>query len=161
MAFVDPSNPNLADFTTFVYSQGVPTADLPSNSEYLVWSLGYAQNTAMLPPAQLVQSYVGTTLTASPYVMAVYNLGMHRLLYIAQDVSPSTYFTGLRKEFALLSFRAGPIISSADQATSETMLSLEWMKDMPMQSLDLIKTPWGVFYLQYAQMFGPNLFGVS
>jgi len=161
MAFVDPSNPNLADFTTFVYNQGVPTADLPSNSEYLVWSLGYAQNTAMLPPAQLAQSYVGATLTASPYVMAVYNLGMHRLLYIAQDTAPSTYFAGLRKEFALLSFRAGPIISSADQATSESMLAIEWMKDMPMQSLDLIKTPWGVFYLQYAQMFGPNLFGVS
>lgn len=161
MAFIDPSNPNLADFTTFVYNQGVASTDLPSNSVYLFWSLGYAQNTAMIPPAQLVQSYVGATLSTSPYAMAVYNLGMHRLLYVAQDISPSTYFTSLRKEFSLLSFSAGPIVSSSDQSTSESMLAPEWMKNMPLQALDLLKTPWGRFYLEYAQMYGPNLFGVS
>ena len=43
MAFVTPGVPNLVDFTTFVYGQGVTTAQLPANSVYLT----YAFNKAM------------------------------------------------------------------------------------------------------------------
>ena len=38
MAFVTPGVPNLADFTTFVYGQGVTTAQLPTNSVYLTYA---------------------------------------------------------------------------------------------------------------------------
>lgn len=159
--FTNPSTPNLADFTTYVYAQGVPSADLPSNSDYLVWSLGYAQDVALQAAPGTGGSYVGTVLTAAPYVIAVYNLGLHHLIKIAQDVSPSTFFATQRANFKLNQFVAGPIIASADQSTSESLLAPDWMKTMTMQSLDLLKTPWGRMYLEYAQMYGPNIVGVS
>lgn len=161
MAFADPSTPNSADFLLFVREQGITTAYLPDASEYLTWALGYAQNVCMLPPPALVQSYVGATLSASPYVLAVYNLGFHRLLTIAQDQPGQTFFTEQRKAYSLLSFTAGPIQSSYDETTGESMVVPDWVKMLPIQSLSLLKTPWGRFYLEYAHMFGPELFGVS
>lgn len=161
MAFADPSTPNAADFLLFVREQGVLVAYLPDNSDYLTWALGYAQNICIPAPASLSQTYVGATLSASPYVLAVYNLGVHRLLMIAQDQDNQTFFTDQRKVFSLMSFTPGPIQSSADQSTSESMVVPDWVKMLPLQSLSLLKTPWGRFYLEYAQMFGPELFGVS
>lgn len=161
MAFTDPSHPNIADFETYVYSQGITTAELPTGSDYAVWALGYAENIAIEPPPGLPQATVSGTLTASPYVMAVYNLGMHRLLFVAQDQAGQTTFADLRKEFGLLSFQAGPIISASDQSTSESMAKPDWMDSMTLQSLTLLKTPWGRFYLEYAQMYGRTLWGIS
>jgi hypothetical protein len=159
--FVNPSMPNLTDFTTYVYAQGVSSTDLPSNSDYLVWALGYALNTALAPPPTMGGSYVNGALTASPYVMAVYQLGMHHLVMIAQDVSPSTTFTDLRTKYGFLTFTAGPIVSSEDQGTNETLMEVEWMKSMTLSAMELLKSPWGRMYLQYAQSYGPNIVGVS
>lgn len=150
--FTDPTEPNLADFTTFVYDQGVPSVDLPSSSEYLVWALAYGQNIALLPPP-LMPSIV--------YVIAVYNLGMHQLLKVSQDISPSTFFTTQRASYKLLSFSAGPVSSSTDQGTSSNLDVANWMEDIPLSALDYLKTPWGRSYLEYAQQYGPNIVGLS
>jgi hypothetical protein len=152
MAFVNPTTPNLADFTTFVYEQGVPQVDLPSNSVYLTWALTYAENIALIPPGDMPSII---------YVLAVYNLGMHHLLMIAQDVSGQTFFQAQRTAFMLLSFVAGPVSASGDQGTNQTLLVADWMKNMTLSSLDLLKTPWGRSYIQYAQSYGPNIIGVS
>ncbi|MHB8914742.1 MAG: hypothetical protein ACYC4K_02895 [Thiobacillus sp.] len=152
MAFIDPTTPNAADFYTFVTNQGVPTADLPSTSEYLTWALAYGQNIALLPPP---------LMPAIVYVMAVYNLGMHQLIKVAQDIPNYTFFTNARTQFGILSFMAGPIVASGDGQTSETLLSADWMKGMTLSALDLLKTPFGRSYLEYAQAYGPNIVGVS
>ncbi len=150
--FTNPTTPNLTDFTTFVYNQGVLPVNLPSTSEYLVWSLDYAGNIALAPPP---------AMPSIVYVMAIYNLGMHHLLKIAQDVTGSNFFQTQRQAYNLLSFTAGPVISSQDQATQTNLEVSEWMKTMTLSALDYLKTPWGREYLAYAQSYGPNIVGVS
>ncbi|MEK7916636.1 hypothetical protein AAB988_29470 [Burkholderia contaminans] len=152
MSFVDPTQPNLADFTTFVYNQGVPPADLPTNSQYLQWAFTMAMNLALQSPC---------SVPAIVYVLAVYNLGMHRLLKVAQDTPPSTYFATQRAAFKLMAFVGGVVQSSADQATSNSLVVPDFVKNLTMQDLDLLKTPWGREYLAYAQQYGPDVVGVS
>lgn len=152
MIFTDPTTPNITDFTAYVYSQGVPQADLPTTSEYLTQSLTYAQSVALIPPLDM-PSFL--------YVLAVYNLGLHFLLKTAQDISPYTFFTTSRTQFNLLSFTAGVVIGSGDQGTSDTLLAPDWLKGMTLSTMDYLKTPWGRDYLAYAQQYGSNIVGVS
>lgn len=152
MSFTDPTQPNLADFTTFVYNQGVPESDLPNNSQYLQWAFTMAMNLALVAPCS-VPSIV--------YVLAVYNLGMHRLLKVAQDIPPSTFFSTQRANFKLMSLVAGVVQSSSDNVTSNSLVVPDFFKNLTMQDLDLLKTPWGQEYLAYAQQFGPDVVGVS
>jgi hypothetical protein len=152
MSFSDPTQPNLADFTTFVYGQGVPESDLSSDSQYLQWAFTMAMNLALVAPCNVPPIV---------YVLAVYNLGMHRLLKIAQDVPSATFFATQRKALNLMAFTAGVIQSSSDESTSNSMVVPEFFKNLTMQDLDLLKTPWGREYLSYAQQFGPDIVGVS
>ena len=148
MAFIDPTTPNLPDFTAFVMNQGVPAGDLPAGSEYLQWAFTYAASVALIPPP---------TMPPILYVLAVYNLGMHHLLLIAQDQPTYTFFTDARSNFNMLSFSAGVVSSAADQGTSASLYNPQWMQDLTLQSLGLLKTPWGRAYLEYAQMYGPTI----
>lgn len=148
MSFIDPTTPNLADFTTFVLNQGVPSGDLPTGSPYLEWAFTYADDVALVPPA---------SMPSILYVIAVYNLGMHHLLMIGQDQTGYTFFSDSRTSFGLMSFSAGVVSSSADQGTSTTLTVGKWMDDLPLQALGLLKTPWGRAYLEYAQMYGPTI----
>jgi hypothetical protein len=152
MAFANPTMPNLADFTAFVYAQGVPTDDLPSDSPYLQWSFNTSVAKVINAPACIAPII---------YVLAVYNLGMHTLLKIGQDESGQTFFADQRKTFNLLTFTAGPVQSAADQATSDTLVVPDFLKTLTLADLDLLKTPWGREYLAYAQEFGPNVVGVT
>lgn len=152
MAFANPSEPNLADFTVFVYAQGVPQADLPSDSQYLVWSFDTSVAKAICSPACLAPII---------YVLAVYNLGMHTLLKIAQDEEGQTFFADQRKAFNLLTFLGGPVQAAADQGTSDSLVVPDFFKTLTLADLDLLKTPWGREYLAYAQAFGPNVVGVN
>jgi len=146
--FTDPTQPNLTDFTTFVREQGITPVDLPDNSDYLTWAFDRAVNTALLPPADM---------PALLYVVATYNLGTHSLVKLASGA----FFQNLRSQFNLLSFQAGPVVSSGDQGTNQTLAEPEFLKGLTISSLDLIKTPWGREYLDYAQQYGPNIVGVS
>lgn len=152
MSFADPTQPNLADFTTFVYSQGVPLDDLPSNSQYLQWAFTVALDTALPAPCNL---------PGIIYVLAVYNMAMHRLLKIAQDIPPSTFFTDQRSTFKLMAFVSGVIQSSTDNGTGNSLVVPDFFKTLTMQDMDLLKTPWGREYLAYAQQYGPNVVGVT
>ena len=151
MAFVNPTAPNLADFETFLTTQGVPYAGL-SDPAFVQYALDYAQNVALLPPADM---------PAILYVLAVYNLGTHRLIRIGPDATGQTWFSTARAQYKLLSFGLGPVVASADQGTSQTLAQPEWFKGMTISALDLAKTPWGVEYLDYAQQYGPNIVGLS
>jgi hypothetical protein len=94
---------------------------------------------------------------ALEYVLAVYNLGMHLLCKVGQDVSGETFFADTRKKMRLTSFRAGVILASGDGPTSETFAVPDWVKKMSMRDLDLVMSPWGRDYMGYAQMQGPNV----
>jgi hypothetical protein len=149
--FADPGYPNLADFTVYVYNQGVPLADMPADSLWLQWAYNYAFDVTMSAPA----------MPSILYVLAVYNMGMHRLLQTAQDLSGQTFFTAARLKYNLLAFTAGPVIASSDQGTAQTLVQPEWMKNMTISANNLVKTEWGQEYLSYSQMYGPTVVGFS
>ena len=150
--FTDPTTPNLADFVVFALAQGVPSADLVSPYTYASWALGYAQNVALTAPCDL---------PAIVYVMAVYNLAFHQMLKTSPDQSGQTFFADIRKTYSLLSFVTGPIASTNDVSTGNAMVIPEWMKSMTIQANDLIRTVWGLSYLDYAQCYGPTIVGCS
>ncbi len=143
--------PNLTDFTSYVYAQGVSSTDLPTTSVWLQYAFNYGVNLALNVPQMDAEVYTG----------AVYNLGMHRLLRIAQDISPSTFFEGQRTQYGLLSLRAGIVMASGDGPDSQTTVVPEVYQNISLQSLELTKTPWGREYNEYAQMYGSYVVGVS
>ena len=219
MAFSNPTTPNLADFITFVYSNGVGNTQLPfgvlsavtvdtsgnltatsvsgtvaagmvligtglSNntiletfnsstltgtvspfpssavsdptvnawSPYLAWAFGQASGAALDPPPCLAPII---------WVLATYNLGMHILIRIAQDVSGQTFFQGLRTSFKIGSFIAGVLTNAGDEGTNAGLLIPEAFKKLSLGNLDLLKTPYGREYLMYIQQYGPTIVGVS
>lgn len=149
--FADPSTPNLADFTVFVYNQGIPEADLPLDSLWLQWAFNYAVDVTMTVPQ----------MPSILYVLATYNCGTHHLLQIAQDETGQDYFTTARQTYGLLNFTAGPVKSSADQGTSQSLVVPAWMNSMTLSADNLLKTPWGREYLSYTQMYGPTVVGFT
>jgi len=151
-AFTDPTKPNLPDFIIFVRNQGVTTDILPDGSPYFSSAYTFGKDTTLTSPG---------CLPSIIYVLAVYNLGMHKLIKIAPDTDPSTYFVDMRKQCGLLSFVAGPVIASADESTSETLLPAEWLKDMTLSAADALKTSWGRDYLEYANSYGSTVVELS
>lgn len=130
----------------------VEAATASAYSPYLAWAFIGAESITLVPPPGMPPVL---------YVMAVYNYGMHKLLKIAQDQAGQTFFTTQRTNFSLLSFKAGPVGSSADQSTSDTLVTPDFLKGLTMGDLDLLLTPWGREYLDYSQSYGPNIVGVS
>lgn len=138
----------------------VPTAavSLPSAqtfSPYSAWALNYALSVALCGPGSSISGLAGM------YVMGVYNLAMHQLLKIAQDLTNQTFFAQIRQTYRLTSLVPGPVMASGDQATSETLVIPEFFKNLTLSELDLLKTPYGRDYLGYAQMYGPSIVGVT
>jgi len=130
----------------------VSIASASTYSQYLAWAFGAAVAITLAPPPGM---------PAIEYVMAVYNYGMHKLLKVGQDQAEQTFFADQRAAFKLLSFKAGPIGASADQATSQTLVTPDFLKGLTMGDLDLLLTPWGREYLDYSQASGPSIVGVS
>ena len=151
MAFVNPLTPNVADFTTWLASQGVGAGALPADPDYLEWALN---------------SSIALTITASPciqmqYVLAVYNYGLHWLICNALDPQGSVYFTNARKGYNILTFVAGPVLSSFDNGTGQTLAGSAGVKDFSITAMSAIKTPWGAFWVGYEQAYGPTIVGLS
>jgi hypothetical protein len=161
MALVGSSIPANTCIATWTGSAGtavpVPTSAVEAASAaawppYLVWAFIGALGITLVPPSSMPPIL---------YVMAVYNYGMHKLLKIGQDQVGQTFFADQRANFKLLSFKAGPVGASADQATSQTLVTPDFLKGLTMGDLDLLLTPWGREYLDYSQQYGPNIVGVS
>lgn len=152
-----PTQPNETDFRAYAEDQGVPSADLPTSSTYPGAALNYALETALnaVKPGTSTDGYPG------PYVMAVYNLAMHWLLKWTPDQSGETFFSTQRTKFRLMGFQSGVTLASGDQATSQTLVVPEFYKTLPLYAQDLLKTPYGRAYLEYAQMYGPTVIGLS
>jgi hypothetical protein len=191
MAFVTPSQPNLADFTTFLTtSVQIPTAALPTNSPWI----GYAFNQAM----DLVWTFPGAP--GILYTLAVYNLATAILFQITPDqtataragyISPayfapsyfgasyfgstasvaSTYFADARSSatssnfpnggFGLNTASMGVVVSASDEGTSSTLKVPDWVAGLTIGQLALLKTPWGQEYLSWAQAYGSVIVGLT
>lgn len=151
MSFVTPTVANLADFTTFVTNQGVPSDDIPSPSDYVAWAFDYA----------LASVANGQHVPSTIYVLAVYNFGMHYLLRIAVDQTGFSFFTDARESYGLLSFKGGAVVSAADQGTSGSVSGSKALSNLSLLAMDMLKTPWGQSYLFYAQQFGPQIVAFS
>ncbi len=145
--FSDPNVPNVADYTIFILNQGITTTYLPDNSPYIQWTLTIAQdvviNVDQMPPIL--------------YVLAVYNYALARLIAICPDQTGQTFFADLRTKYGILNFIGGVISSSSDEGTSESITVLDSLKDLQIGQLQLLKTPYGQYYLDYAQAYGSTI----
>lgn len=99
--------------------------------------------------------------SATLYVLALYNLGLDRLLNYAHDVTAQTYFKDQRTTYGLYNVKVGVPSSSADQGTSTGILNPEFMKTMTLGDLQTMKTPYGRRYMEIAQSFGVEPWGMS
>lgn len=71
------------------------------------------------------------------------------------------FFAAARKSFQLNAMVAGPVESTGDQGTNTKLIAPDFFKNLTMEDLDLIKTPWGRRYLAFAMKAGPTVVGVS
>lgn len=146
------TTPNVTDLYTFLTTvAGVPTAALPSNSAYLPWALSYAEEKTLLVLYAIGQDY---------YCFAVYCLATSFLLNWCPDQANQTFFADARKNMGLNGFVGGTVQSSADQSTSESLLSPEFLKGIQLSDLQQLKDPYGRQFLSMQQSLG-NIWGLS
>jgi hypothetical protein len=162
MAWSNPTEPNLADFATWLQSGyvGVPAADMPTSSS--VPSLSGVLNRAMVVAMDLSVPF-GPLIAGelSEYVRAVYNLGTHYAICFLEDQSGQTFFSNARAAFKINTPPAGVTLASGDETTSQTLVVPEFYSKLTLSSQGWLKTPWGREYFAFAQMYGPNVVGVS
>ena len=146
------STPNLTDFLSFIRNvMGILPIYLPDNSV----NITYAYDIAI--------DIVNPSLAVAPgniYALAVYNLGGDNLVNFAPDQQNQNYFANLRTQLGINTWVPGVIQSSADQSTSESMLTPDFMKGFTLSDLQNLKTPWGRQYLAFAQRYG-TLWGLT
>lgn len=153
--FVNPLQPNLTDYQTFLREQGFSDVVLPANSMWIPITLDIGKSMVNLALAFAERG-------PSPvYTLAVYNYATDRLLRIAPDQPNQTFFATKRKELGLLKFAAGLVSSSSDNGTGGSVEVIRAAKNMTVTDLEMMKTPWGREYIGAAQDYGPNIWGLS
>jgi hypothetical protein len=144
--------PNAADLYTFLTTvAGVPTTALPSDSPYITWALSYAEEMTLLVLRAVGQDY---------YCFAVYCLATSFLLNWCPDTPPGTFFADARKSMNLTSFTPGVVNSAADQGTSDSLLSPEFLQGLTLGQLQALKDPFGRAWLAAQQDLGA-IWGIS
>lgn len=153
----------LADYEQFLASYvQIPTYALPSTSPSIAMTLAIAEATCN-PDLQIANGSPNSSIPYSGpgiYQLAVYNLATDFLINFTQDQPGQTYFADLRKSFTINDFVPGVISASADETTSETLLTQDFMKNFTLSDLQRLKTPYGRRYLELAQSYG-TLWGLS
>lgn len=153
--------PTFAGFVSWVRTQmQINTTVLPDDSIYLE----YAYEVAV--------ALVNFDLACCPgpiYLLAVYNLGGSNLINFAQDLPDAPiipgsdpaapYFAALRQKWNILSFLAGVVQASNDESTGQTLLVPKPAADFTLADLQYLKDPYGRVYLQFAQKYGPTIWG--
>lgn len=146
------TTPNTNDLYTFLTTvAGVPTSALPSNSVYLPWALSYAEEKTLMVLYAVGQDY---------YCFAVYCLATSFLINWCPDQPGQTYFADLRKTWDLTGFIGGTVQSSADQATSESLLAPDFLKGLTLGQLQALRDPFGRQWLAMQADNGP-IWGIS
>lgn len=104
---------------------------------------------------------VATTATVLGTNSFMYPLATNPGTETSPGVFGTTFFANARAQFKILTFIAGPVSSSGDQGTNQTLIVPEWLKTATLSTLNLLNTPYGRAYVDYSQMFGPSLVGLS
>lgn len=162
-----PPQPTFAGFAGsdtawFYITTGIPTTVIPLDSTYLGWGYGTAITTVN---AQIAQ------VPGPQFLQAVYNYAADWIVNWAPDPTPPVpypvknrqnlpWMAFLRKQYNLNSFVPGVVTTSADEGTAMSLQVSETLKNMTIDQLDQLKTPWGRAYLGIAQKAG-NLWGIS
>jgi len=165
---VPNTQPTLANFQTFITNvMQVPGSALdPATAPVVQWCYNFALDWCydLLATVPTVSSS-GWSL----YARAVYNLAADTLINWAQDEGspPPVYRDGLpywqwlRAQFSVNAFVAGVVQSTGDEATSTGYLVPEAFKELTIQNLGNLKTPYGRAYLGIVQSWGPSVWGMS
>ncbi len=165
--WTNPNVPNISDFTSFIYeNMGVPVSALPLNSQWPQFAFNRAMDLTPYYPQ----------VNALEYVLAVYNCGAHVLLKITPDQpgvpsgilgGPANlgYFATLRGPspygFNLIGFLPGVVQASGDVSTNQSLLVADFFKNLTINDLNFILTPWGREFLGYCQDVGPSVWGLT
>ena len=143
-----------ASFVTFIRHEGINSTVLPDNSMDI--------DTALALSIELVSDQLSQVSTIA-YNDAVYNLGLHFIIELAADVSPTViykdnlpYFAYWRSTWKINSFTPGVLSASADEGTSMSLNVPEFMNRLTMGDLQFVKTPWGRRYMTWAQRIGSS-----
>ena len=153
MSFTQPTKPNTVDYLTFIRNGlGIGPAFLPDDSFWIQGTFSMAIATVN----DALNRVDGTI-----YTLAVYNFAADRLLNFALDEPGQSYFRDMRSTLGLNSFSAGLVNASADQGTSQSLEIIEAAKHMTITDLQLMKTPYGRVYLDFAQSYGSTIWGLT
>lgn len=106
-----------------------------------------------LPGQPVTISITGSTTFTYPITP---NPGVQTQSGIASEI----YFANLRKQFNTYGFVSGIISASADESTSQSLVTPEKMKTLTLANLQNLKTPWGRQYLAFIESYGP-IWGLS
>lgn len=151
--FVAPSTPNLADYTTWLYTQaGIPEEVLPADSVWIPITFDMAKH-----QINWELSYAAGNL----FPLVFYNLAGDRLINFAQDIAGQEFFAGQRAKYRIHEPAVGVVSSGGDGGTSMGLVNPEQLKQMTWTELQMLKTPFGRYYMGYAMASGPTLFGMS
>jgi hypothetical protein len=153
----------LAGFMSFIRdNMQIPASALPDGSYSILMALAISES--IVNPALKVVGPCGSNSLGytgpSIYDLAVYNLAGDNLINFASDVPGGTFFATARQGYGLNSFVAGVVSSTSDNGTGESMTVPDSLKDLTLQNLQSLKTPWGRQYLYFAQAYG-TLWGLS
>ncbi len=151
---------NLSAFTAWVYGvMGVPPAAAPTNGQALYYAYQTAAGTVNLAISALPGLF---------YSQAVFNLGGDNLVNWAPDIEgvygpdgKTPYWTFMRSKYNINDFAAGVVSSTSDEGTSATLEVPDTLKQLQLDQLQNLKTPWGRRYLAIAQKYGPTPWGLS
>jgi hypothetical protein len=153
--------PTQAGYLTFIRSSmGINTTVLPDSSDAISTSYQIA-----VELANILMNSISPVI----YTVMVYNLAGAILIDVAQDVGGPPppvykeglpYFQYLRSSFGLSSFVGGTISSTGDEGTSESLNVPHNLQNLTLADLQLLRTPWGRTYLQYAEKYG-TIVGLS
>lgn len=164
-------SPTFAGFLGFVRNvMAVPTSAITDDSVYLHYAYEVSQ---MIVNEQLmVVTSPSPTAGNYPtyYAIAVYNLGGDNLINYAQDLPdsplygnkpPLPYFADQRRNYKIGAFVGGVVASTSDNGTSVSLDVVTALKDLTIDQLENLNTPWGRRYLGLAQAAGPSIWGLS
>lgn len=150
--FQTSDEPNVADLTTFLRTVvGIPAEALPDGSPFIIWSLSHSERLTLRALELVGKDF---------YVFAVHLLATSFLINWCPDQPGQTFFADWQKTMGLNSFVAGVVQSSADEATSESLFTPQFLSGLTLQQLQALKDPYGRQWLSMQQAMG-NIWGIS
>lgn len=143
--------------TSLAWANGLVTA---TTTAALGFSVGDTFNVSIVGAAPMAYngSYLATVMGTNTFT---YPMPTNPGASTSPGLFNLVFFSQLRQQFNLLGFVAGVVQTSTDQGTSTTLAVPDFFKNLTLDDLDFIKTPWGRAYKAYEQKAGPTVIGLT